>query len=118
MSSKYRLRSGDQVDDAEREDLAERLAKEYTDGRISQDDYLRLLDIVYQAATLGELVEVVEILPPRQTHQVPAIAVQGSQPPGTLSEPRGMGVATMVVVGGGAVLILVVLLVLLGVILL
>ena len=116
MSSKYRVRADEAVDDAEREELAERLALEYTDGRMTQDEYLSKLDIVYRASTLGELVPVVQLLPPKQTHQVPAIVSQGSQPPGVVSDGRSVLSHTLLAVAGVGVLgiIAIVLLVLLA----
>lgn len=116
MSSKYRVRAGEAVDDAEREDLADRLALEFTDGRITQEDYLSKLDVVYRAATLGELAPVAELLPPKQTHQVPAIVGQGSQPPGVVSQGRNVLSHTMLALAGLGVLsiVAIVLLVLLA----
>ncbi|MDO4718055.1 MAG: DUF1707 domain-containing protein [Propionibacteriaceae bacterium] len=104
LSSKYRVRADETVDDAEREELAERLALEYTDGRMTQEEYLSKLDIVYRASTLGELVPVVQFLPPKQTHQVPAIVSQGSRPPGVVGEGRNVLSHTLLAVAGVGVL--------------
>ena len=89
ISSKYRSSPDKPVDDVEREDLALRLNEAFTEGGIEQLDYTRMLDRIYAARTLGELVPVVEALPVRATHDQPAIVAQrGSLPPGEV-EPIG-----------------------------
>lgn len=100
LSSKYRVRAGDPVDDAERNDLAARLANEFTAGRLAQDDYLAKLDVVYRAATLGELADIALALPPRATHDVPAIAQQTSGVPGTVNQAKGVATNTVLAVAG------------------
>lgn len=77
-SSKYRSTPQASVSDAEREDLASRLNDEYSRGHLDHLEYNALLDTVYDANTLGELVPVVEKLPTKQTYEEPAIVTQQS----------------------------------------
>jgi hypothetical protein len=73
---------------------------------LDQDDYRARLDALFAAKRLGELVPVVEGLPPLPTHSSPAIVATSTGQPGELSEPRPPGRLTAVVVGGVAVAIL------------
>jgi hypothetical protein len=71
--------------------------------------------LLYGAQRLGELVPVVEGLPPLPTHSNPAIVASTGGQPGELSESRPPGRLTAVVVGGvaAAILIIAILLVIL-----
>jgi len=119
ISSKYRTTPEHPVDEGEREDLTTRLNDAYTRGSVDPDRYRELLDRLYAARTLGELVPAVEALPARATHDQPALARQETTlAPAELS-PAGMGpqasrmVATALGAGGLLVIVLLVLAVLL-----
>lgn len=111
-SSKYIQRSGEPVEDQERESITQRLSDAYADGRIPQDEYMGSLDLVYSARTLGDLVPVVERLP-AAADNTPAIITTGSAPAGQVSDSRNVLVPAMLAVGG--VLVVLVLLAMLGV---
>lgn len=109
LSSKYRTNPDGEIDDDERADLAERLSAQFTDGRISQEEYLAKLDLLYQADHLGELVPVVTGLPPRTTHGVPDIVLRSKNnavSPGSVSPNRNM-VPILAGAAAGAFVILV-----------
>lgn len=108
-SSKYHQQAGAPVSDEERSDLAERLGEEYTSGRLDDDAYRGHLDRVFAAGTLGELVPVVEALPPKVTHHTPAIAQHvGSGRPGEVTQSRNVLPATFWASIGAVGLILVI----------
>jgi len=117
ISSKYRSQAALPVDDDEREDLVARLNSAFGDGVVTQDQYRALLDRVFEARTLGDLLPVVEVLPSRPTHDAPAIVAQSSgPPPGELTpsiKPHQASLVTLGVAGAGVLLLLVLLLVLL-----
>ena len=115
ISSPYRSKPDAPVTDAERDRLNARLNAAYTAGTVDQDDYRARLDLLFAAKRLGDLVPVVEGLPPLPTHSSPAIVASSSGQPGELAESRGAGRLSAVVVGGvaAAVLIIAILLVLL-----
>lgn len=115
ISSPYRSKPDAPVTDAERDRLNARLNAAYTAGTLQQEDYQARLDHLYAAQRLGELVPVVEGLPPLPTHANPAIVASPSGQPGELSESRPPGRLTAVVVGGvaAAILIIAILLVIL-----
>jgi hypothetical protein len=115
ISSPYRSKPDAPVTDAERDRLNARLNAAFTAGTLDQDDYRARLDRLFAAKRLGDLVPVVEGLPPLPTHSSPAIVASSSGQPGELAESRGAGRLSAVVVGGVAVavLIIVILLVLL-----
>ncbi len=73
ISSPYRSTPDAPVTDAERDRLNARLNAAYTAGGLDQDDYRARLDLLFAAKRLGELVPVVEGLPPLPTHSSPAI---------------------------------------------
>lgn len=109
LSSKYRTNPTGQVDDDERADLTERLSAEFTAGRIDQDDYLAKLDVIYNAAQLGDLAPVVATLPPRVTHGVPDIVLRSKNDtvsPGSVSPNRNL-VPILAGAAAGAFVILV-----------
>lgn len=120
ISSKYRSRPHDPVDDEERNELSTMANDAYTDGKLDDEQYQWVLDRVFGATTLGELAPVVEILGKAPSHTQPAIVAQtGQRPPGELAEIKAPGNRGLVVLGvaGATVLVLVVLLALLIVIL-
>lgn len=105
-SSKYLQRAGEPVEEQERESISKRLSDAYADGRMSQDDYMSSLDVVYSARSLGELVPVVEQLP-AAADNTPAIVNAGSAPAGEVTESRNVLLPTMMAVGGVLVLLLI-----------
>lgn len=89
-SSKYLQRSGDPLDEVERESITKRLNEAFADGRITHDEYAAAMDTLYSARTLGDLVPVVEKLPAAPAN-VPAIVQQDSGPPaGRVTESRNL----------------------------
>jgi hypothetical protein len=115
ISSPYRSKPDAPVSDAERDRLNARLNAAYTAGALQQEDYQGRLDLLFAAQRLGELVPVVEGLPPLPTYASPAIVASSDGQPGELSESRPSGRLTAVVIGvvAAAVLIIAILLVLL-----
>jgi hypothetical protein len=106
ISSPYRSTPDAAVTDAERDRLTARLNAAYTAGTLDHDDYRARLDLLFAAKRLGELVPVVEGLPPLPTHSSPAIVTSSSGQPGELSESRPPGRLAAVVVGGVAAVVL------------
>jgi Domain of unknown function (DUF1707) len=106
ISSPYRSTPDAPVTDAERDRLSARLNAAFTAGTLDQDDYRTRLDLLFAAKRLGELVPVVDGLPPLPTHSSPAIVASSSGRPGELSESRPPGMLTAAVVGGVAAAIL------------
>lgn len=93
------------VDDDERNSLNMRLNAAFTAGTLDEQEYRRRLDLLFAAGTLGELVPVVEGLPPRTTYQQPAVVDQtATGRPGELSPARATGAKLSVVVTGVVVL--------------
>lgn len=116
ISSKYRSTPNHPVDAVERESLVAALNQAFESDRIDQDTYRELLDRLFAAGTLGDLVPVVERLPATPTHGVPAIVEVGTRRPGEVSQASApSGRQALMVAGGvlGAVLVIVVLLALL-----
>ncbi len=115
MSSKYRGTPHEPVTDADREELTRRLNQALEDGRFDPYDYRQLLDQVYAANQLGDLVPIVEQLPPLQTAGVPATIDRPVGRPGELSETKSAVplARALVPIGIGATLLVVVLVVLL-----
>ncbi|MGA4669326.1 DUF1707 SHOCT-like domain-containing protein [Propionibacteriaceae bacterium Y1923] len=101
ISSKYHSQANEPVSDAEREDLGKRLNDEFAKGTIDADHYPQLLDRVYEAKTLGELVPVVEALPVKQTYDQPGIVAQAGGPAaGELTQPRNAKKLGWYMIGG------------------
>ena len=115
ISSPYLSKPDAPVTDAERDRLNARLNAAYTAGTLEEEDYQARLDLLFAAQRLGQLVPVVEGLPPLPTHSTPAIVASSGGQPGELSESRPPGRFTAVVVGGvaAAILIIAILLVIL-----
>jgi hypothetical protein len=115
ISSPYRSTPDAPVTDAERDRLNARLNAAFTAGTLQQEDYHNRLDRLFAAKRLGELVPVVEGLPPLPTHSKPAIVTSSGGQPGELPEARPPGRLTAMVVGGvaAAILIIAILLVIL-----
>jgi hypothetical protein len=106
ISSPYRSTPDAPVTDAERDRVTARLNAAYTAGTLDQDDYRARLDLLFAATRLGELVPVVEGLPPLPTYSSPAIVASSGGQPGELSKSRPPGRLTAVVVGGVAAVVL------------
>ena len=115
ISSPYRSTPDAPETEAERDRLSDRLNAAVTAGTLDQDDYRARLDLLFAAKRLGELVPVVDGLPPLPTHSSPAIVANSSGQPGELSESRSPGMLTAAVAGGvaAAILLIVILLVIL-----
>ena len=103
-SSKYLQRPAEPVEEQERESITQRLSDAYADGRMSQDEYMSSLDVVYAAQNLGELVPVVEQLP-AAADNTPAIVNAGAAPAGEVTQSRNVLVPTLMAVGGAVVLV-------------
>jgi hypothetical protein len=116
ISSPYRSTPDAPVTEAERDQLSSRLNAAYTAGTLNVEDYQARLDALFAAQRLGQLVPVVQGLPPLQTYSDPAIVAGQGGRPGDVSEPRSATGMALVAVGG--VLLLVMLIVILLVILL
>jgi uridylate kinase len=88
ISSPYRSKPDAPVTEAEREQLSSRLNAAFTDGKLEQDDYQIRLDQLFAATRMGQLLPVVEGLPPMPTHANPEIVASGGGEPGQLTDTR------------------------------
>lgn len=113
ISSKYRSTPDAPVSDAEREALVARLNAAFEAGRLDAEGYRGHLDRVFAATRLGELVPVVESLPPSPTHGVPDIVGVGAGVPGELTPARQPSGRMLLTAGATVLTALVVVLVLL-----
>jgi len=115
ISSPYRSTPDAVVSAAERDRLTSRLNAAFTAGSLDADDYRARLDRLFAAQTLGELVPVVQGLPPLQTHADPEIVGGAGGVPGQLTSARSGAGLALVSVGviGVVVLLIAVLLVIL-----
>lgn len=104
ISSPYRSTPDAPVTDAERDQLSSRLNAAFTQGSLDADDYQARLDRLFAAQKLGQLVPVVDGLPPLQTYDNPAIVTSGGDP-GQFADIRGANKMTLFVVGGLALVI-------------
>lgn len=112
ISSPYRSTPDVAVSDAEREQLSARLNTAFADGALGPDDYQSRLDTLFAASTLGQLVPVVDGLPPATTYDSPAMVAPGTGRPGEVSEARdARKVSLGVLVALVAAVVLIVLLV-------
>jgi Domain of unknown function (DUF1707) len=98
ISSPYRSKPDAPVTDAEREQLTSRLNAAFTDGKLEQEDYQFRLDQLFAATRLGQLLPVVEGLPPMPTHSNPEIVTSGDGEPGQLAETRNASRFALVLV--------------------
>jgi hypothetical protein len=108
ISSPYRSTPELPVTDAEREQLNSRLNAAYTDGKLDADDYQARLDALFAAHKLGQLVPVVEGLPPLQTYNNPAMVASTGGQPGELAPARAASGVSLLLVGGIAAAVVVV----------
>lgn len=112
ISSPYRSTPDVPVSDGERDQLSARLNTAFTEGTIDPDDYQARLDQLFAARTLGQLVPVVEGLPPLQTYADPANITSGGQPGQLSASRRGTSLSVLLVGGLVVVVVLIVILVL------
>lgn len=116
ISSKYRSRPNDPVPDAERQQLSAQLNDAFAAGDLGQEEFDRLLETIFAAKTLGDLVPAVLALGKPDTYAEPEIVRQsGNLAPGELSTTRTPGSSIQMwavggLVGAGALLLLIVLL--------
>jgi hypothetical protein len=116
ISSPYRSTPEAPVTAVERDRLSARLNAAFENGALEQDDYRTRLDRLFAATKLGELVPVVEGLPPLPTYEKPAFIENPGGQPGELSAARpssGFSLVTMAVVAAVVVLITILFLLLL-----
>ena len=113
ISSPYRSTPDAPVADGEREQLNSRLNAAYTAGSLDADDYQARLDQLFAARRMGELLPVVEGLPPLQTYDSPSIVASTGGRPGEVSVARSAGGVSMIAVGGIAALVVIVVILLL-----
>ncbi len=108
ISSPYRSRPDAPVTEEEREQLSARLNTAFTEGRLDADDYQARLDTLFAASTLGQLVPVVDGLPPAPTYNSPAIVGQSGGAPGELAEARDVrGVSLGLIAGVAAAIVII-----------
>jgi hypothetical protein len=94
------------VSDAERNNVSSRLNEAFAAGTIDADDYQDRLDRLFAAQRLGDLVPVVDGLPPLPTHQPPAIVASTGGRPGELTPARSGNKLTVAIVGTLATVLL------------
>jgi hypothetical protein len=99
ISSPYRSTPDAPVTTAERDRLSARLNAAFADGALEQDDYRSRLDQLFAASKLGELVPVVDGLPPIATYENPAFVQNPSGQPGELSAARPSSRFSLMVLG-------------------
>jgi len=112
ISSPYRSTPGAPVTEAEREQLSARINSAYADGRLDADDYQARLDSLFAASTLGQLVPVVDGLPPAPTYDSPAMVAPSGGVPGELSEARNASRVSLGLIVGLSAVVLVILILL------
>jgi hypothetical protein len=106
ISSPYRSTPDAPVTEAERDQLSSRLNAAYTAGTLDAEDYHARLDTLFAAQRMGQLVPVVEGLPPLQTYADPAIVASSGGRPGEVSEARSATGVALVAVGGVLLVVL------------
>jgi hypothetical protein len=104
ISSPYRSTPEAPVTERERDQLSARLNLAFTEGTLDSDDYQTRLDQLFAAQKLGQLLPVVEGLPPLQTYASPAIITSGGEP-GVLADSRRANNFTLLIVAGLAAVI-------------
>lgn len=115
ISSPYRSTPDAPVTEQVRNQLSAQLNTAYTDGKIDGDDFRERLDTLFAAKRLGELIPVVQGLPPLQTYADPAIVASSGGQPGELTQARDGSKLTLVTGGAliGALILIAILLVIL-----
>lgn len=112
LSSPYRSTPEAAVSEEERNRLSSRLNAAFEAGTLDADEYQVRLDRLFAARRLGELVPVVQGLPPLPTYADPALVAGTGGRPGELAPARSGNGLTLVTVGGIAVAVLLLVLVL------
>jgi Domain of unknown function (DUF1707) len=108
ISSPYRSTPDAPVTDAEREQLTSRLNSAFTDGKLEQEDYQFRLDSLFAATRMGQLLPVVEGLPPMPTYSNPEIVASTGGEPGQLAEaPNASRFALLLLAVVAVVLVLI-----------
>ena len=107
ISSPYRSTPDAVVSEAERNQLSTRLNAAFEAGTLDADEYRARLDRLFAAQRLGELVPVVEGLPPQQTYATPALVNGTGGRPGELAPARNAAGPALVAVAVVAVSVLV-----------
>lgn len=106
ISSPYRSTPDAPVTEGERNQLSTRLNAAYEAGSLDGDDYQARLDRLFAAQRMGDLLPVVQGLPPLQTYADPAIvATSAGGRPGEVSTGRSATGVALVAVGGVAALV-------------
>ena len=113
ISSPYRSTPEAPVSDAERNQLSSRLNSAFEAGTLDQDDYQSRLDQLFAATKLGQLVPVVDGLPPLQTYVDPAFVASTGGQPGEVSQAPNTARLSLIVVGVVVVVIVLIVLLLL-----
>ena len=114
ISSPYRSTPQAPVTESERNQLSARLNAAYEAGALDSDDFAVRLDRLFAARQMGELLPVVEGLPPLPTYQGPTFGA-GSSAPGQVSDGRNatrLSLAVIAVLVAVIVLIAVLLIIL------
>ena len=102
MSSRYRSTPNEPVTEEERNRLSAQLNEAYEKGEIDQVTYGELLDQVFGAQKLGDLIGPVEALGKPATYDVPAHVEQAPQGrPGELAPARTPAARSQLMVVGG-----------------
>lgn len=108
IASPYRSTPELPVSDVVRDQLNRRLNDAYTRGQLEEDDYRGRLDVLFAARRLGELVPVVEGLPPLVTSNDPGGVTSSGGQPGELApsrDARSLSIAAIAAVAFGIGLI-------------
>lgn len=113
ISSPYRSTPDVPVSESEREQLSARLNTAYADGRLDADDYQSRLDALFAAGTLGQLVPVVDGLPPATTYDSPAMVAPSGGTPGQVSPARNVNRVSLGLIVGVAAVVVIILILLL-----
>ena len=106
ISSPYRSTPDAPVTDTERDQLSSRLNAAFTAGTLDAEEYQARLDTLFAAQRLGQLVPVVQGLPPLQTYSDPAIVASPGGRPGEVTPARSATGVALVAVGGVLLLVL------------
>jgi Domain of unknown function (DUF1707) len=116
ISSPYRSTPEAPVTEGERNALSARLNAAYEAGALTSDDFAQRLDQLFAAQRMGDLLPVVQGLPPLPTHASPAIVTSPTAgAPGQLSPTRTATTLTVVTVGAlvGVIVLIAILLIIL-----
>lgn len=107
LRSRLLSRRDEAVTDADRDDLSRRLNEAFAAGQVDQDDFTRLLDLIFSASTLGDLVPVADALPQTATYAEPAGVDLDAPAPGELVPAAPPSARRVALVGGSALVVLI-----------